>query len=141
MKGFVMPNRTALIIIFLLSGIVSFAQENERLTVDEIYTCTAIEDMNPLGVNSTFKNDVKRVYCFTKISGAEESTTITHVWYHEGIKRAKQHLSVEADSWRTWSSKKIVPRWHGKWRIDVLKRDGTLIESIKFTVEPPDTDK
>jgi hypothetical protein len=133
-----MLNRTFVIIGLLLFSVVLFGRQNDRLTVEEIYVCTAVEDMNPVGVKSTFKNDVQRIYCFTKIVGAKGPTTISHVWYHEGVKRAQQHLNVEAEAWRTWSSKKIVPRWHGKWRVEILQQDGTLIESIKFTVEPSD---
>ncbi|MCX5752763.1 MAG: DUF2914 domain-containing protein, partial [Candidatus Krumholzibacteria bacterium] len=39
-------------------------------------------------------------------------------------------------SWRTWSSKKILPEWQGTWRVDVLAPDGEVLKSGSFAVKP-----
>ena len=43
-------------------------------------------------------------------------------------------LRVAGSNWRTWSSKNIEPNWTGVWRVDIVGPDGTVLESVSFTV-------
>ena len=52
MKGLIMPFKTVLTVVLLYCNIGLFGAQNERLAVDEIYACLAVEDMNPVGVNT-----------------------------------------------------------------------------------------
>ncbi len=116
------------------AAVVSGALGAEDLTVTEIKTCTGVENREPVGEDSTFSRDVERVYCFTVIEGAETRTAINHVWYHGEEKRADVSLNVRPGRWRTWSSKRIVAEWTGDWRVDVEAEDGTVLESMVFTI-------
>lgn len=111
------------------------AQETNNLSVEKLVICTSIEDRQPVGVDSTFSKDVGKLYCYSKIIGAEELCTISQVWYYKDEEMANIKLDVKAKTWRTWSSKKIVSFAIGQWRVDIVSEEGTVLASRKFTVE------
>ncbi|KAA3612526.1 MAG: DUF2914 domain-containing protein [Calditrichaeota bacterium] len=124
-----------LLFVFLLAPFFLLAQEKSTAEVTEVSICTAVEDRVPVGVDTSFTSDVERVYCYTKITGAAADSSVTHVWYHGDKEMARQKLSVKANAWRTWSSKRIVDSWTGAWRVDILSASGTVLKSKAFTVK------
>ena len=56
------------------------AQEPPALVLEEIQICTAVEDRQPSGVGTVFPDGLDKLYCFTKIGGAEAATYVYHVW-------------------------------------------------------------
>jgi hypothetical protein len=111
------------------------AQENPAVTVDNIEICTAVEDRQPVGADTSFTNDVGQLYCFTNLSSDQDTTTISHVWYYGDKEMARVELTMKAQSWRTWSSKNIATDWTGEWRVDVLSPGGQVLASKKFVVK------
>ncbi len=95
---------------------------------------TGVADREPQGVAESFKSDVGKVYCWTKVTGAE-GTEITHAWYKGDEKMADVKLSVKYPSTRTWSAKTIPADGTGDWRVDVIAADGTVLKSLPFKVE------
>jgi hypothetical protein len=87
------------------------------------------------GEATTFPADVAVVWCQTRIVGADEPTMVTHVWYRDGKTMARVELSVASPSYRTVSSKKIMPEWTGRWEVTVLDAAGTILRTESFTVE------
>ena len=122
-----------LAIIFIFA--IGMAQEQSTLQVDEMIFCTAIENRQPVGRDTVFKANVERIYCYTKIDGAADTTTISHIWYFKDEEVAKVNLSVKAKTWRTWSSKRLLEIWIGKWRVDVVSSDGTVLKSKEFSIK------
>ena len=129
--------RLAAFLFMFLFVSISFAQESAAPTVDELSVCTAVEDRQPVGVNTEFSSDVGTLYCFTKVSGAAADSSISHVWYYNDKEMARVKLNVGADAWRTWSSKKIVEEWVGNWRVDVESAAGSVLKSQAFTISAP----
>ena len=84
----------------------------------------------------TFPADVGRLYCLTRISGAADTTSVTHVWVHAGTPLARVRLPVRSPDWRTWSSKRILPSWTGEWEVMVLDADGGVLARRTFHVLP-----
>lgn len=122
---------------------VSFAQEENRmaeeeiaagLSIDEMVFCTAVENKKPVGADTAFADTVGQVYCYTQISGAEDATTISHVWYLNGEEKATVELAVRNKTWRTWSSKTIHEEWDGTWRVEVKSATGNVLMSKEFVV-------
>ncbi len=124
-----------LLIVLFFTPIFLLAQETSTAAVTEISICKAVQDRVPVGADTSFSSDVQRLFCYTKISGAAADSSVTHVWYHGDKEMARQKLSVKADNWRTWSSKRIVDSWTGEWRVDVLSAPGTVLESKVFMVK------
>ncbi|HUV37083.1 MAG TPA: DUF2914 domain-containing protein [Patescibacteria group bacterium] len=119
----------------LLCASLAFAEEPATLKVVEIEFCTGIEDRSPVGTGKEFPNTAGRIYCFTRIAGAAGSMTVVHVWYYDDEEKARVTLPVQSKSWRTWSSKRMLRGWTGKWRVEVQDPDGKLLRSSEFLVE------
>ncbi|MBD3222394.1 DUF2914 domain-containing protein [bacterium] len=87
------------------------------------------------GEGTVFPAGTETIYCRTRITGATEPTTVTHAWYRDGKTMARVELGVGSASWRTVSSKRLLPDWTGEWEVRVLDAAGTLLRSETFTVQ------
>ncbi len=124
-----------IVLAVLLVSVVSFAQQAPEISVEDIQICTSIENRTPAGVNTSFSGDVGKLYCFTKLVSNQDEASIFHVWLYNNHVMARIPLPVKAKIWRTWSSKKILPAWKGKWRVDIESADGNLLGSKEFEIE------
>jgi len=126
---------SACIILFLFAAIV-FAQKDSLITVDEIQICKSIEDREPVGADQIFSKDIYQLFCFTRLSSNQDSTSISHVWYYNDKEMANVELEIgiDAKNWRTWSSKRILEGWTGDWRVDVLSPLGEVLASKEFSI-------
>ena len=113
---------------------VSGAQAQE-VTLAQAVVCQEVVDRAPVGSSDVFPAGTERLFCFTRIEGAQGETEITHNWYYQGALKASVVLPVRTGNWRTWSSKTLLPEWTGEWMVEVLAKDGTPLESIVFSVE------
>ena len=98
--------------------------------------CASVQDRAPAGVDTAFASTVETIYCFTRVSGADAGTSVTHVWYYGDREMARVELAVGGSPWRTWSSKKVLPEWQGGWRVDVLSGAGNVLRSESFVMRP-----
>jgi hypothetical protein len=87
-----------------------------------------------VGESAAFDATTPTVYCRTRIVGAQEPTTVTHVWYRDGKTVAHVELNVGSPDWRTVSSKQLLPAWTGDWEVRVLDSAGNLLRSEAFVV-------
>ncbi|MGD8942463.1 MAG: DUF2914 domain-containing protein [Desulfobacterales bacterium] len=110
------------------------AQQTDKLDVVAAAICEGVEDREAVNVGTRFTNSTPRLYCFTKIVGAETPTEVVHVWSYGDVERARVSLAVNASSWRTYSSKAIQAHEVGAWRVDVLDTSGNLLETINFEI-------
>jgi len=108
---------------------------NTEIQLEEAAICRNVVDRAPIGKGSVFHTSIGRLYCFTRVVGAETDTTITHHWYLNGKLKASVTLPVNSAAWRTWSSKDITPNESGDWMVEVLTADGDALESILFLVQ------
>ncbi len=122
----------SLTIVFLNLPIVSSAQEAIQLDVNVSTICESVNNLEPVGSGVSFPVSIGELVCFTRIIGAHEPTTVTHVWYFGMTERAKVELVVKGSKWRTHSSKKIQPHEVGSWRVEVVDTEGTVLKVIQF---------
>jgi hypothetical protein len=115
---------------------VSAQEEEDGLRVGTMAICTGIENREPVGVSTNFFEPSQNLFCFTRIEGAPDTLTVTHVWYFEDGEVGRKDLAVKSMSWRTWSSKKMLDKWSGSWRVDVLGPDGEVLRSQEFVYKP-----
>lgn len=123
-----------LIIISLLVLGSSFVCAAQLEVTDGAIT-TAIERQMPVDRVQVFAADYGKLFCFTRIVGAQENTQITHVWYYQEDEMARVSLSVGSADWRTYSSKRFLPQWSGEWKVVVLDAEQNEIASIPFRLE------
>lgn len=129
--------RTFVFAIVLISvfSVIGFSQDVVTLKVDEMTICTGIEDRQPVGMDTAFVKTVGQLFCFVKVSGESDSTSISQVWFYDGKEMAKVELSVKGKTWRTWSSKRIVEDWVGQWKVEVQSATGDVLMTKEFTVK------
>lgn len=113
-----------------------WAQGTASLEVAVAAICRDVVNREPVSVGNSFEASVGKLYCFTKIVGAQEPIEISHVWYFGDTERAKISLSVRSASWRTQSSKKIQPHEVGDWHVDVVGPDGKVLQTLQFKITP-----
>ncbi len=105
------------------------------IQIEDAVVCQDVVDRAPVGSGEVIAKENERVYCFTRVVGAEGDTKITHNWYYKGALKASVVLNVRSSNWRTWSSKTLSPEWVGEWMVEILSEDGTPLESIIFFVQ------
>lgn len=110
------------------------SQAQPALVLEEIQICTAVENRQPSGVGTVFPDDLDKIYCFTKIGGAEDMTYVYHVWYFGNNEIARVKLPVKAKSWRTWSSKKLNMLL-GNGHVEVVSESGAILGKAEFEIQ------
>jgi hypothetical protein len=110
------------------------AEQSDRIDVEAAAICESVENREAINVGTRFTHSTPRLYCFTKIVGAESPTEVVHVWRYGDVERARVSLAVNESSWRTYSSKAIQAHEIGAWHVDVLDTSGNLLETIDFEV-------
>ena len=113
---------------------VEASKPKSKLTAPEAVMATGVENLLPQGVAKAFKADVNKLFCFTKIEGASEDTTITHVWFHDGEEMANVTLNIKGSPYRTYSTKIIESHKTGDWSVKIMDAQGKLITEVPFEV-------
>lgn len=106
----------------------------QDLSLDTIQFGTDIENRELVGVDSTFASSIGTVFCYTHLTGAEDTTEIAHVWYYQEEEKARVSLGVRSSDWRTWSSKKIQSSWAGEWTVRIEDAEGNVLGSSSFII-------
>lgn len=126
----------AILCMFFCISLLQYgpAQGGAALEVVDPAVCTSVEDRACVDPKGEFSAGVERLYCFTRITGAQVDLEVTHVWYFGDIERARVSLAVRSASYRTYSSKRIQAHEIGKWRVEVLGPDGSVLKTVPFSV-------
>ena len=123
------------VILALSSNLLAQESSNTKFRVSEAAIATGIKRLVPIGISETFPSTVGTLYAFTKIQGPGGESHVLHRWIYGGKVRAEISLPVISKSWRTFSSKVILPEWKGDWQVEILSEDGSLLLSLSFIVE------
>jgi len=122
--------------IFVLCGIVMISTATAApLTVAIGQITTAVDKQMPVDKIETYPADYGKLYCFTRIVGADQETQVTHVWYYQDNEMARVVLPVRSADWRTYSSKRFLPQWAGKWQVKILDAEENELATIPFVLE------
>jgi hypothetical protein len=122
-------------LLFVMVALSTSYVQAGDLRVAEGTITTAIEDQMPVDKIDSYRADFGKLYCYTRIVGAQGDTEVTHVWYYQNNELARVTLSVRSADWRTYSSKRFLPQWAGQWRVVVLDADENEIATIPFSLE------
>jgi len=131
MRTRLVPTLFALVLLLLVFTPADALAQNE-ISVD-LVTATGVENRQPVGVADTFPADVGKVYAWMRVTGAADQA-IQVVWSY-GSLTFNVPLEIGGPSWRTWSSKIIMPVWTGEWTVEVLDAQGNSITGTTFMIE------
>lgn len=126
--------KITLTLVFVSFFAISELYAQQQLELNTIQFGTDVENRELVGADSTFSTDVGTVFCYTHLTGVQDTTEIAHVWYYQDEEKARVPLSVRSSDWRTWSSKKILPSWAGEWTVRVEDAEGNVLGSSSFIV-------
>ncbi len=115
-----------------LSG--SFNIDEGKIGVEEGYIARDVRERRPIGVGKEFPKGVRKLYCFTRVTGARKKVYITHVWYLNNQKAATIRLPIRSSNYRTYSSKRIPPDFEGTGRCEVYDSEGFNLATMRFKV-------
>jgi Na+-transporting methylmalonyl-CoA/oxaloacetate decarboxylase gamma subunit len=104
------------------------------IQIEDAVVCQDVVDRAPVGSGEAIPKESEKIYCFTRVVGAQGETSITHNWYYKGALKASVTLAVRSPNWRTWSTKSLKPEYEGEWMVEILSEEGTPLESIIFFV-------
>ena len=121
---------TVRLVVWGFANTESDTQTNSNI---ETKLCTGIENLMPVEEAISFPADVGKIYLWCKIQNMD-GATISHVWYYKDLEMASIDLSINSVSWRTYSSKTILPYWTGNWMVKIKDSDGNELAVIPFTV-------
>ena len=122
------------LLIALFVSVSVWASAADLMVADGTIT-TAIENQMPVDRIDSYPAGFGKLFCFTRIVGAEKNTAVTHVWYYRDDEMARVTLAVGSADWRTYSSKRFLPQWAGEWKVVVLDSEQNEIGSIPFILE------
>jgi hypothetical protein len=111
------------------------SEPQTEIRIPEAVVCQDVVDRAPVGAGDVFAKEIPRVYCFTRVEGAEPGTQLVHNWYYQGNLKATVNLTVGSSDYRTWSYKTMMPQWTGEWKVEILTASGTPLENIIFVLK------
>ncbi len=125
------------VLFVILFSSVASSQEKilSNIEINNFVIALSVEERVPQGVSTTFSSSVSRLYAFCEINGALEEINLMHLWYYEGKLMAVVKLAVKSNSWRTYSSKNILPEWTGQWRVEATTEDGLVLYTSEFEIK------
>ena len=116
---------------FLLWMTVSATNVWSIEVVDAVIT-TSVIDRRPVDQVKAFPIQNGKLYCFTRIIGAEDPTEVYHLWYRGEQLMSRTKLSVNSPDWRTWSAKRFLEDWSGEWHVEIHDVDGNVLQKVNF---------
>jgi hypothetical protein len=105
------------------------------INIEKAVIAQDVENLAPVGESSEFSKDVDKIYCFSKVTGVEGEATIKHKWYFGEKLAAEIPLRIKSSSWRTYSSKTIVPEFAGNWKVEITTEDDKVLETLDFEIK------
>jgi len=93
---------------------------------------SAIVEKEPVDQIKELTTDDKKIFFFTELKGMNGLTMI-HRWEYNDKVMAEVSFDVRANRWRVWSSKNLLPRLTGEWKVSVVDEGGNILLTESFT--------
>ena len=97
---------------------------------------SGVAEREPVDRIDQIGGDRPRVYYFTEFRGYA-GRTLTHRWEYRGRLMAEVRHRVDANRWRAWSSKRLLPQWEGEWSVSVVDEEGDVLRTDTLLVVVP----
>ena len=97
----------------------------------DVHAGTGVESRVLVGEASEFTAGTK-VWVWSRVTGGEPGTMVTHVWKRDGKDVWTAHLKIGSKRWTTYSRRSVRA---GAWTVDVVDAGGTTIGTVAFTVK------
>ena len=122
-------------VLFVFRIALAEKEKSETVKVSQAAIAAGVKALAPQGVSDRFPSTIGKLYAFSKITGIPKDTFVKHQWYYGDKLMTEIRLSVKPASWRTYSSKTILPEWTGQWHVKILDEDSKVLKTLPFTIE------
>lgn len=126
--------RRILLLPFFVLFVTVHPAKAQNLHIESLVITRSVENRQPVGIDSVFSSSVQTLYCFTHITGATDTTHISHVWYYGDQELSKIDLPVRSPNWHTWSSKTIPASLTGLWHVNIVDSGGNILGTRSFRI-------
>ena len=92
-----------------------------------------LEPADPLASTDDLTEEFFKLYFFTDLKN-RAGDVITYQWALNGRTVANVEVSVNSNSWRSYSSKNITRSMRGDWEVTVLDKSGEVLARSEFKV-------
>ena len=96
----------------------------------------AIQDREPVDDMKSAGNSSNKITFFTELRDMSGQMA-KHRWEHNGEVMAEVEFNVGGPRWRVWSSKSLMPKWEGEWKVSVLNAAGEVISEELISYKEP----
>ncbi|MBL7003069.1 MAG: DUF2914 domain-containing protein [Gammaproteobacteria bacterium] len=96
---------------------------------------TTIDNREPVDSLVSVPTDMKKVSFFTELLNFTDQK-ITHQWVYNDKEMYRLGFNVKGPRWRVWSSKRLLPKFHGSWTVNILNANDEVIDSKSFVYFP-----
>ena len=112
----------------MLAMPMAYAEEGVARSI----VTTAVVDREPVDDLDAVPASESIVVFFTDLRDMQ-GQTVKHVWMHGEEPMAEVSFEVGGARWRVWSSKNMMPEWHGDWTVQVVNGVGGVVAEKHFT--------
>jgi len=110
----------------LLLSLNTLSDEWPHENISNAVFALDIKDRVPINIVEEADNSFGKIYFFTNIRNLD-GERITHRWIYKDKVMADVSFDINGPRWRVWSSKNLWYTWIGKWKVQVLRMDGSLL--------------
>jgi hypothetical protein len=110
----------------LALGLIAAVPPAQQAPSVELAIGKSVASGMPVDTASAFGGDVGQVAAWTRVTGLDAGSKITHLWIH-GADSSKVELNIGGSPWRTYSRKTIPAGATGDWTVEVLGPDGAKL--------------
>jgi hypothetical protein len=128
--------KVMIVCLFMLSANVFSADYS---VARAMFTSEVIE-REPVDELVEVHNQIGRINFFSELRNFENKK-VTHRWFYQDRLMAEVSFHPKGPRWRVHSYKTLLPHWLGKWRVDILVDEETLIESHSFILVVSDVEE
>ncbi len=114
------------ILLGLLLSLNAMSDEWPHENISNAVFALNVEDRVPINIVEEADNSLGKIYFFTNIRNLD-GERITHRWIYKDKIMADVSFDINGPRWRVWSSKNLWYTWIGKWKVQVLRMDGSLL--------------
>ncbi len=117
--------------IVLSAGLILFSAFVYAGSVSRSQFTTQMDGREPTDLVVTLGTGERQIVYFTELQDLA-GHKVTHQWMYNGHVMFEKTFDVGGNRWRVWSSKTLQPGWTGRWTVNTLDEDGTLLSSQEF---------
>ena len=119
--------------IVMLAAVAAVQPASLQAPSAEVAVAKSVQSGMPVDTASTFDASVGAVVGWSRVTGLNAGSKITHLWIH-GADSSKVELNIGGSPWRTYSRKTIPANATGDWTLEVLSPDGAKLGSKTFKI-------